>query len=91
MNETETIHDNTVQEIDEATEARSNIRMEDALETFAEASRAAINNPICPRCISPYGQWRGYRTRTKDAQTIHRRQCNTCTKWYGKEHRNTPW
>ncbi|MCC6156145.1 MAG: hypothetical protein IT367_20435 [Candidatus Hydrogenedentes bacterium] len=82
MNETET-HDNT--SFDEAADARAHLRIEEAIDTFTEASRAAITNPICPRCISPYGQWRGYRTRAKDAQTIHRRRCNTCTKWFSKE------
>jgi len=83
MNETEPAENFTP--FDEAAEARAQLRMETTMESFTEASHAAINNPICPRCISQYGQWRGYRTRAKDAQTIHRRRCNTCTKWYSKE------
>lgn len=78
-------------EVDEAAEARSQLYLDEALEAFAKASRAAIGNPLCPHCISPYGQWRGYRTRARDGQVIHRRQCNTCTKWYGKSFRSTPW
>ena len=87
----ETTSENSTYEIDEAREAQIQLRMEEALEAFAQASMAAINNPLCPHCVSPYGQWRGYRTRTKDGHIIHRRRCNTCTKWYGKSYRSISW
>lgn len=87
MTEAATTQAVEIQDKNEEAEARSEFRLERALEAFAHASRAAINNPVCPRCISANGQWRGYRTRAKDQQIIHRRRCNTCTRWYGKPYR----
>jgi hypothetical protein len=91
MTQTQTATQTLTFEVDEAAEARSQLYLDEALEAFAKASRAAITNPLCPRCVSPYGQWRGYRTRARDGQVIHRRQCTTCTKWYGKSCWSTPW
>ena len=91
MIETQSTTQTATYEVDERAEARSQLRLEYAIEAFAQASRAAITNPLCPHCISPYGQWRGYRTRAKDGQVIHRRRCSTCTKWFGKSCRSASW
>lgn len=84
MNQTEIVPNATGYVFDELAEARSHFRMEAALETFEAASRAAATNPLCPHCISPYGQWRGYRTRAKTGEVVHRRRCNPCGHWYTK-------
>lgn len=53
------------------------------IEGFEEASRAAIKNPPCTNCMSTFGQWRGFRSSAKSGVT-HRRQCNTCAKWFAR-------